>query len=56
MKAKLGSGKRFKALKNKLAHQKGVTNPEKLAAYIGIVKYGKARMMKMAKAGKNRRG
>lgn len=48
---KLGSGKRFKDLENKL-EKKGVDNPSALAAYIGIRKYGKKRMMELAKAGK----
>lgn len=47
MKAKLGSGARFKALAKK-------TGSKKLAAFIGMKKYGKAKMMKMAKAGKKK--
>jgi hypothetical protein len=37
---KPGGGGRFAALKGKLAHQKGVTNPGALAASIGRKKYG----------------
>lgn len=39
-KPKLGSGKRFSALKGKLA-RRGAKNPGALAAYIGRKKYGK---------------
>lgn len=53
MAAKLGSGARFKALKNKLA-KKGAYNPSALAAYIGMKKYGKKKMMSMAHAGKKK--
>ena len=45
---KLGSGKRFAALKGKLAQQKGVTNAGALAAAIGRKKYGSAKMGKLA--------
>ena len=51
MKAKLGSGARFKALKNKLA-SKGAFNPGALAAFIGRKKYGKKRFQKLASKGK----
>lgn len=37
---KLGGGGRFAALKSKLSHQKGITNPGALAAAIGRKKYG----------------
>lgn len=53
-KPKLGSGKRFKALTKELA-KKGAKNPKALSAYIGMKTYGKAKMMKMAKAGKKRK-
>lgn len=53
-KAKLGSGKRFALLKGKLA-KKGVSNPAGLAAWIGRKKYGKAKMTKMATAGRKRK-
>lgn len=51
---KLGSGKRFKALANKIARQGDIDNPKALAAYIGREKYGDKRMQKMAKSGKKR--
>lgn len=38
----------FKKLKNKLAHQKGVTNPGGLAASIGRKKYGNKKFNKMS--------
>lgn len=48
---RLGSGDRFKKLKEKLA-RKGVNNPSAAAAKIGMNKFGKERMEKMAQAGK----
>ena len=42
----------FDKLKNKLAHQKGVTNPAGLAAKIGRDKYGAKEMANKAKEGK----
>ena len=51
-KGKLGSGARFAALKNELSHEKGVTNPGALAAYIGRKKYGKAKFQGLAAKGK----
>jgi hypothetical protein len=53
-KAKLGSGKRFAALKKKLA-SKGVKNPGGLAAFIGRKKYGKKKMSSLAAKGKRRK-
>lgn len=53
MKAKLGSGARFKALSKKLK-AKGVKDPDALAAKIGRQKYGKKKMAAMAKAGKKK--
>lgn len=53
MKAKLGSGARFKSLKNKLA-KKGATNPGGLAAYIGRKKYGAKRFAKLSTKGKKK--
>lgn len=41
----------FDKLKGELAHQKGVTNPGALAAYIGRKKYGAKAMGKAAKSG-----
>lgn len=51
-KPKLGSGERFAALKGKLSHEKGVTNPGALAAAIGRKKYGGKKMAKMSAAGR----
>lgn len=53
-KPKLGSGARFKALKNKLAKQSGVTNPGAVAAAIGRKKYGKKKFQNLAKKGKKK--
>lgn len=50
-KARLGSGKRFASLKNKLA-RKGVRNPAAVAAAIGRKKYGKKRFQKLAAKGR----
>ena len=47
-KARLGSGKRFKALSRKVGSKR-------LAAYIGRRKYGKRRFQKMAAAGRRRK-
>lgn len=49
---KLGSGKRFAKLREKLSHQKGITNPGALAASIGAKKYGQNKMTSMAIKGK----
>lgn len=53
-KPKLGSGKRFKQLKSKLA-KKGASNPGALAAFIGRKKYGKKRFQKLAARGRKRK-
>jgi len=53
MKAKLGSGARFKAVERAAAAH-GAKNPAAVAAAVGIAKYGKAKMEKMAQAGKAR--
>lgn len=53
--ARLGSGRRFRWLKAKL-RRRGVKNPGALAAHIGMRKYGKRRMLRMAAAGRRRRG
>lgn len=53
-KAKLGSGARFKAVA-KAAAKGGATNPNAVAAAIGIKKYGKEKMAKMAAAGRRRK-
>jgi hypothetical protein len=47
-KAKLGSGKRFKALTKKVGSKA-------LAAYIGRKKYGKAKFQKLAAKGRRRK-
>jgi hypothetical protein len=54
-KAKLGSGKRFAALKRKLAARRGkskVSDPGALAAYIGRKKFGAAKFAKLSAAGR----
>jgi len=53
-KGKLGSGSRFKKLKRKLSHRKGVHDPGALAAFIGRKKYGKKKMAKMAAKGRKK--
>jgi hypothetical protein len=53
-KAKLGSGKRFAAIEEK-AKASGAENPAAVAAAAGIKKYGKAKMAKMAAAGRKRK-
>lgn len=52
MKAKLGSGKRFAALKNKLSNEPGIYDPAGLAASIGRKKYGAKKFANLAKAKK----
>lgn len=52
-KPKLGSGKRFAALKKKLG-KKGIRNPGALAAHIGRKKFGKKRFQKLAAKGRKR--
>ena len=46
------SRSKFSKLSNKLAKKKGVTDPDALAASIGIKKFGKEGMAKKAAAGK----
>ena len=53
-KPKLGSGKRFKALANKIARSGNVDNPDAVAAAIGRKKYGNKKMTEMAEKGKER--
>lgn len=53
-KGKLGSGSRFKAIAKK-AEAEGAKDPEAVAAMAGMNKYGKAKMMKMAQAGKRKK-
>ena len=50
----LGSGARFAALA-KAAKASGASNPEAVAAKIGIAKYGKKKMAAMAAAGRKRK-
>ncbi len=52
--AKLGSGKRFAALKAKIAARGGVRDPGAVAAAIGRKKYGKKRFQKLAAAGRRK--
>ncbi len=54
MKAKLGSGSRFKAVEAS-AKKSGASNPAAVAAAVGIKKYGKAKMEKLAQAGKKKK-
>lgn len=53
MKAKLGSGARFKAVEAS-AKKSGAKNPAAVAASVGRAKYGAAKMSKMAAAGKKK--
>lgn len=53
-KAKLGSGARFKAVA-KAAAKGGAKDPNAVAAAVGMKKYGKEKMMKMAAAGRRRK-
>jgi hypothetical protein len=53
-KAKLGSGARFRAVAAS-ARKRGARDPNAVAAVVGRRKYGKARMAKMAAAGRRRR-
>lgn len=53
MKAKLGSGARFKTVE-KAAAKSGAANPAADAAKAGMKKYGKEKMEKMAQAGKRK--
>ena len=52
-KAPLGSGKRFAAVAA-AAKKGGARDPKAVAAAVGMKKYGKERMMKMAQAGRKR--
>jgi len=56
-KAKLGSGKRFAALKKTLGSRRGkkkVSNPGALAAWIGRKKYGNKKFQAMSAKGRRR--
>jgi len=55
MKAKLGSGARFKAVERS-AKASGARNPAAVAAAAGRKKYGAAKMAKMAAAGRRKKG
>lgn len=50
--APLGEGGRFAALKQKLSHRRGVTDPGALAAYIGRKKYGAKRFAALSAGGR----
>lgn len=52
-KAKLGSGARFAKVEEE-ARKSGAKNPAAVAASVGIKKYGKEKMSKMAQAEKKR--
>jgi hypothetical protein len=54
-KPKLGSGARFKAVAAS-ARKSGARNPKAVAAAVGRARYGKAKMAKMAAAGRRRKG
>ena len=51
--AKLGSGKRFKAIEAS-AKASGASNPAAVAASIGRKKYGEAKMAKLSAAGRKK--
>jgi len=54
-KPKLGSGKRFAALEGKMEKEgKSEKSAKAIAASIGRKKYGNAKMIKMATAGRKR--
>ncbi len=54
-KPKLGSGARFAAIKARLAEQKGVYDPEGLAAWIGRKRYGNKKFQQLALKGRLRK-
>lgn len=49
---KLGSGERFKRLKETLSKEKGIKDPGALASAIGRKKYGNERFAKLSQKGK----
>ncbi len=53
-KPKLGTGQRFKAVAA-AAKKSGARDPDAVAAMAGMRKYGKAKMMKMAAAGRKKK-
>lgn len=54
MKAKLGSGSRFKAVERSAA-KSGAEDPAAVAAAVGRAKYGEKKMAKMAAAGRRKK-
>lgn len=52
---RLGGGGRFKAIERSAA-ARGASNPAAVAAAAGMKKYGRAKMARMARAGRRRRG
>jgi hypothetical protein len=52
LKAKLGSGARFKALVKKIKAHGGASDPAAVAASIGRKKYGKGRFAKFSAKGR----
>lgn len=53
VKAKLGSGARFKAVE-RAAAKSGATNPAGVAYAAGVKKFGKEKMAKLAAAGRKK--
>lgn len=51
--SKLGDGSRFRKVEEEAA-ESGASNPAAVAASVGMKKYGKEKMEKMAKAGKKK--
>lgn len=51
---KLGSGKRFERCVEEVTARGGAYDPKAVCAARGIAKYGKKRMLKLARAGKKR--
>lgn len=61
MKARLGSGVRFAAVKAEIARRglasgHPVHNPAAVAAKVGMLKYGKKKFEKLARIGRRRHG
>ena len=51
----LGTGERFNNVVSQLSQRPGVTNPKRLAAFIGQQKYGAHKMSMMAAKNRKRR-
>jgi hypothetical protein len=51
---KPGKGGRYRALKRKLEHGRGVKDPGALAAALGRAKFGKKKMAKMSASGRKK--